>query len=181
MILGAVLAGGRSSRFGGDKGAALFEGRALIDHALAALTPHCGALVVVGREWPGVASVPDRPLPDLGPLGGLAGALHHAQAIGARAVLSVGCDTPAIPAALLADLAARPGPTLVETLPIIGIWPAGLSAQLDAFVATDPRRSMRGWAAACGAAFVEAPPLANINTAGDLAALQDVAGAIPRG
>ncbi|WP_294262238.1 molybdenum cofactor guanylyltransferase [uncultured Sphingomonas sp.] len=168
MILGAVLAGGRASRFGGDKGAALFEGRALIDHALSALGRHCDALVVVGRGWPGTASVPDRPAPDLGPLGGLAGALHHAHAIGAGRVLTLGCDTPLVPDALLADLAARETPAFLEDLPVIGIWPASLSPLLDAFVATDTRRSVRGWAARCGAEALAAPPLPNINTPADL-------------
>lgn len=168
MILGAVLAGGRASRYGSDKGAARFEGRALIDHALAALDRHCGALVVVGRDWPGVTTVPDRPAPDLGPLGGLAGALHHALAIGAGRVLTLGCDTPQVPEALIADLAARTMPAFLDDLPVIGIWPASLSPMLDTFVATDPRRSVRGWAARCGAAALAAPPIPNINTPADL-------------
>ena len=32
--LGAVIAGGRSSRFGSDKAMALWQGRPLIDHAI---------------------------------------------------------------------------------------------------------------------------------------------------
>src|SRR3546814_5673419 len=55
--LGAVLAGGRSSRFGSDKALAMLGGRTLLDHAQAALRPHCDALIVVGRgeglaDWP---------------------------------------------------------------------------------------------------------------------------------
>lgn len=172
MILGAVLAGGRASRFGSDKGAAVFEGRALIDHALAALGRHCGALVVVGREWPGAASVPDRPVPDLGPLGGLAGALHHAQAIGAGRVLTLGCDTPLVPEGLLAELVARETPAFLDDLPVIGIWPAHLSPMLDDFVVTDSRRSVRGWAARYGAVGVAGPTVPNINTPADLARLR---------
>ncbi|HTG38636.1 molybdenum cofactor guanylyltransferase [Sphingomonas sp.] len=171
MILGAVLAGGESRRFGSDKAAALLDGRALIDHALAALGPHCDALVVVGRDWPGVRGVPDRPAPGLGPLGGLNAALHHGADIGAEAVLTLGCDTPAVPHALLAMLAmlaARGDAAFVDGLPIIGIWPVRHAALLDHFVATDPRRSMRGWATACDAVALDAPSLANINTPGDL-------------
>jgi molybdenum cofactor guanylyltransferase len=171
MILGAVLAGGRSSRFGSDKAAALLDDRPLIDHALAALAPYCGALVVAGREWPGQVTVADRPAPDMGPLGGLAGALHHARAIGARAVLSVGCDTPHLPPALLAELAVRDNAAFVDALPVIGIWPAALADALEAFVANDARRSIRGWAAACGAAPIAAGPLANVNTPADLGRL----------
>lgn len=171
MILGAVLAGGRSSRFGGDKAAAMLGERALMDHALAALGPHCGALVVAGRAWPGIATVADRPRADMGPLGGLAGALHHAAAIGARAVLSIGCDTPMLPTALLVGLAKREDAAFVASLPVIGIWPSALARPLEMFVATDPRRSIRGWAAACGAAAVDSGPLANVNTPADLAVL----------
>ena len=65
-ILGAILGGGQSSRFGSDKALALHQGRALIDHALEALRPHVSALVVVGRDWQGVARVDDLPEPGLG-------------------------------------------------------------------------------------------------------------------
>jgi molybdenum cofactor guanylyltransferase len=181
MILGAVLAGGRSTRFGGDKAAALLAGRPLIEHAFAALAPHCGAVVVAGRDWPEAVTVADRPAPDMGPLGGLAGALHHAAAIGARAVLSVGCDTPHLPFALLAGLAARDDAAFVAALPVIGIWPAALAEALEAFVATDPRRSIRGWAATCGAMAIDGPQLANVNTLADLQGLAAVATPPPGG
>jgi molybdopterin-guanine dinucleotide biosynthesis protein A len=83
-------------------------------------------------------------------------------------VLTLGCDTPLVPEALLADLAARETPALLDDLPVIGIWPTSLSPLLEDFVVTDPRRSVRGWAARCGAVGVAAGPLANINTPADL-------------
>src|SRR3546814_5020197 len=73
LTLGAVLAGGRSSRFGSDKALAMLGGRTLLDHAQAALRPHCDALIVVGRG----EGLADWPQPDMGPLGGVAGALRH--------------------------------------------------------------------------------------------------------
>ena len=43
-ILGAIIAGGRATRFDGDKGAALLDGKALIDHVVDGLSAHCTAL-----------------------------------------------------------------------------------------------------------------------------------------
>jgi len=45
---GIVLAGGRSSRFGRDKLGVLVDGVPLLHHALRALAPVCGEIVLVG-------------------------------------------------------------------------------------------------------------------------------------
>ncbi|WP_341786370.1 molybdenum cofactor guanylyltransferase [Sphingomonas vulcanisoli] len=71
--LGAVLAGGKSSRFGSDKAQALLLGRTLLDHALEFLRSQCDAVAVVGREYEGALSIADWPAPDKGPLGGARG------------------------------------------------------------------------------------------------------------
>ena len=55
MILGAVIAGGRSTRFGSDKALALIGGERLIDRTIAALDPQVDRLVVCGRKWPSCA------------------------------------------------------------------------------------------------------------------------------
>ena len=49
QILGVVLAGGRSLRFGSDKALASFEGKSLIDRAIEAVAPYCADIVVAGR------------------------------------------------------------------------------------------------------------------------------------
>ena len=166
-LLGAVLAGGRSTRFGSDKAMALVAGRALIDHALAALRPHVDELAVVGRAHGDVASVADWPAPGLGPVGGLCGALRFAAASGHDAVLSCSVDSFDVPI----DLLRRP-PCYLESQPVIGLWPSALFEALAQFLATDPRRSVRGFAAKVGAVPIacDRPP-ANINTPADLAAL----------
>lgn len=166
--LGVVLAGGRSSRFGSDKALARFAGRTLIDHALAALRPHVDAVAIVGRAHGDVPGIADWPAPDLGPLGGLCGALRHAAAHGHDAVLSCSVDCLDVPA----DLLTSP-PCYLEAQPVIGLWPVSLADALEQFIATDPRRSVRGFAAAVGAAAISSdrsPP--NINTPADLAALE---------
>jgi molybdopterin-guanine dinucleotide biosynthesis protein A len=69
---------------------------------------------------------------------------------------------------LLCDLAAARDAVIVDDLPIIGGWPASLAPDLDRFITTDARRSMRGWAVAAGARSIAAPAIANINAPGDL-------------
>jgi molybdopterin-guanine dinucleotide biosynthesis protein A len=170
-ILGAVLAGGASRRFGSDKALAMLAGRPLIDHAIAALAEQCAAVVVCGRAHPGAESVPDRPEPGQGPLGGLSGALCHAEAQGFDAVLSAACDNAGLPGDLLERL--HPGPAHAADQPVIGLWPASLSSVLDAWLAGQDDRSMRGFIAHVGARAVQfdAKP-ANINTLDDLARLE---------
>jgi molybdopterin-guanine dinucleotide biosynthesis protein A len=58
-LLGAIFAGGASRRFGSDKALADIGGVALLERVAARLRPQCDALVVVGREWPGLESVAD--------------------------------------------------------------------------------------------------------------------------
>ncbi|MDB5716763.1 MAG: molybdopterin-guanine [Sphingomonas bacterium] len=167
--LGAIFAGGQARRFGGDKGAAEVGGRALIDRVADALRPQCDALVIVGRDWPGMARAEDLPEPGLGPLGALAGALRFAQSHGFEDVLTSGCDLPDIPRDLAARLA--PGPAVVAGQPLLGVWPAALAARLLDHLETCDDRSMRGWIAAASARrVVFDAPIANINTRADLAA-----------
>ncbi|MBA3896663.1 MAG: NTP transferase domain-containing protein, partial [Sphingomonadaceae bacterium] len=63
MILGAVLAGGASRRFGSDKALAMRDGRPLIAHVVDALATQVDAVVVCGRDWGGLPSIADRPAP----------------------------------------------------------------------------------------------------------------------
>ena len=166
-LLGAILAGGASTRFGSDKAAALLGGRALIDHAADALRPQVETLIVCGRTWPGLAGVPDRPAPGLGPLGGLCAALAHAHDAGLDAVLSVGCDVLPIPTDLPRLLGA--GPAHVEGQPLFGLWPAALAVEIDRHLAEGGNRSLRGWIERIGARSVKlGVSLHNLNTPADL-------------
>lgn len=171
MILGAILAGGQSRRFGSDKALADLGGEPMICRVAEAIAPFVEGIVVCGHPAPpaGLMSVADKPQPALGPLGGLAGALFHARTHGHAGVLSVGCDTPILDADLLRHLAGADRATFVTDAPIIGYWPTALYDMLIAHLATDPRRSMRGWTAAIGADAIALPrPISNVNTPADL-------------
>jgi molybdopterin-guanine dinucleotide biosynthesis protein A len=171
LILGAVIAGGRSTRFGSDKAEALLGGTPLIEHAAAAIRAHIHAIVLVGRDREGWPSLADRPRVGLGPLGGIAAALHHAAERGYPKVLTIGCDMPTVPASLLAALIDQ-APAYCREAPILGCWPASLAPMLDAYVEHDAKRSIRGWAEHVEAMAIETPiQLANINTPADLATL----------
>ncbi|WP_340264608.1 molybdenum cofactor guanylyltransferase [Sphingobium mellinum] len=168
-LLGAVLAGGRSSRFGSDKALAMLNGRTLLNHAVASLDPHVDAIVICGREVAGLTSLPDRPAPDLGPLGGLNAALHHALSQGYDAVLTTGCDMPTYPDHLPQALVGE-GAAVLGGQPLAGFWPASLAPELDAHLAEDDVRSIHGWLRRIDARILERPDilLPNINRPEDL-------------
>jgi molybdopterin-guanine dinucleotide biosynthesis protein A len=169
--LGAVLAGGQSRRFGSDKAVAMVDGVAMLDRVARALARECEAVIVIGRDWPGLVRVEDRPRPGLGPLGGLAGALAYAREAGFDAVLTSGCDLPALPDGLIAMLA--PADALFADQPTIGLWRADHAAALERWLEETDRRSFRAWADHVGARRVAFErPIANINTPADLAAFE---------
>ncbi|MBB6504434.1 molybdopterin-guanine dinucleotide biosynthesis protein A [Sphingomonas endophytica] len=168
IVLGAVLAGGRATRFGSDKALAALGGRALLDHAIASLAAHCDTIVVVGRPEAPVTCIPDLPRSDLGPLGGIAGALAYATDHGFDAVLTTACDTPFLPDAVVAALRAA-APAYAAEAPTVGLWPAHLAGALLAHLLADQPRAVRRWAATIGAAAIlPGMVLANINTPDDL-------------
>lgn len=173
--LGAILAGGQGRRFGGDKAAALLDGKPLIGHVADGLRGQVEALVVVGRNWPGLAMLDDRPRGAHGPLAGLNAALRHALDAGLDGVLSAGCDTLPIPSDTTARLMG-PEPGYFEGHFLFGWWPAELSSLLEQHLAGENDRSMRGWIARCGARAVAPPgPLYNVNTQADLDAYARIA------
>ena len=160
--LGAVLAGGRSSRFGSDKALAMLAGQTLLDHALAALRPHCDAVVVVGRD-----EIADWPRPDMGPLGGIAGALTQAADNGFDQLLTAPVDCVRLPDDLRALL--EPAPAFLEAQPVIGLWPITSINDLRTILEDGHDLAVRAYARRIGARPVSGdfvPP--NINSTADL-------------
>lgn len=166
-VLGAVIAGGKSTRFGSDKAMAALHGRPLIDHVADILAGQTAHIIVCGREYRDLPMVVDRPAPDLGPLGGVAAALLEAQALGYSAVLTVPCDAVDLPDDLIARL--FPYPAYVASMPVIGLWPAHAADDALAILESEGKHSMKAFATRIGARAVQLPrdPV-NINTVADL-------------
>lgn len=172
MILGAVLAGGQSTRFGSDKALAELDGRTLLARAVEALEEHCDAVIVLGRETAPAPTLPDWPRAGMGPLAGIAAALHHAADAGYDMVLTCAVDSVGLGEGLVADLS--PAPAYCESQPVIGLWPVAASAMLDAILTGDGRHSMRRFAEEIGARPVRLSAIpANINTPADLKAAEE--------
>jgi molybdenum cofactor guanylyltransferase len=168
-ILGAILSGGGAVRFGSDKLLADMGGVPLIAHVIARLTPQVDEVVLVGRGYAGLSSLPDRPVADIGPLGGLNSALHYAKERGFDAVLMVPGDAPDLPY----DLAAMFGdwPAYASDSPVTGLWPSTLAPVLDAWLATENKRAVAAFGDSVSARAVAMPkPIVNINTRQDYAA-----------
>jgi molybdenum cofactor guanylyltransferase len=113
-VVGIVLAGGASSRFGRDKLSAPLDGRPLLDHALVAIAGVSDHVVLVLAPDAAVPPIPPSlvgrlsiardPVAHRGPLAGLAAALHAARAIdgdpGDIAVVAGGDMPTLVPAVL---------------------------------------------------------------------------------
>lgn len=171
MILGAVLAGGQSLRFGSDKALAELGGRTLIVRAVDALSGWCEHVVVVGRETAPAPTLPDWPRAGMGPLAGIAAALHLARDEDYEAVLTCGVDSVGLPEDLPGLLGRAPA--FIADQPVIGIWPATATGAIEAILTGESKHSMHRFVETIGARAVNssAKP-ANINLPADLAALE---------
>jgi molybdopterin-guanine dinucleotide biosynthesis protein A len=171
VILGAILAGGQATRFGSDKALAELGGHTLIARAVDTMSGWCEYVVVVGRETAPAPTLPDWPQPGMGPLAGIAAALHHARDEGYEAVLTCGVDSVGLPEDLPGLL--NSAPAYLADQPVIGLWPASAVEALEAILTGDGRHSMQRFAEAIGARAVKtAVKPANINTPADLAAAE---------
>lgn len=187
-LLGAVLAGGRSTRLGRPKWSEPLVGLPMALRAAAALAPHARAVVTVAPTAAvaalGLEVVTDAP-GGSGPLAGLVGALEHAAAAKDAACLVLACDFPLVDPGMIGSLiGAWAGEDVVAPLdggrlqPLCALWSvAALPAARAALVAGHgsptrlaERLVLRAvpeaeWRAATAAS----EPLLNVNTPADLA------------
>ncbi|MHB1071708.1 MAG: molybdenum cofactor guanylyltransferase [Gemmatimonadaceae bacterium] len=153
--VGAILAGGGSTRFGGrPKGLELVGGTRMIDRVAAALRDTTREVVLVANDPAATAWLPGlRVLPDLtpkaGPLAGVQSALNGAAG---DAVLVVAWDMPFLTPALLRAIVARGEATGAIVVPegapgraepVCAYYPATCRPSLDAFLARGERTPSR--------------------------------------
>ncbi|MET0361787.1 MAG: molybdenum cofactor guanylyltransferase [Sphingobium sp.] len=171
MILGVILAGGRSDRFGSDKARALWRGISLIDHVRDRLATVTRRVIVCGGAFEGYEVIADPTGPALGPLGGLASALDYAYALGFERIVTAPCDTPVLDDILLAALVSAETDAFLGEMPVIGSWRTSLHSRLASHLANEGNRSMRRWIDAIDAVAIDLPAPPNINRRSDLDAL----------
>lgn len=192
QILGVILAGGMSRRFGSDKCAALLQGKPLLAWVIERARPQVEMLLVnanteTARAIPDMECVPDR-TPGEGPLAGILVALNEAERRGFAYLASFACDTPFFPSntvarlknALLTDRTdfalASCGANAHR---VFALWPVACRARLEEAFASGGRsmRSIEHWLTPAWADFPpeggpEGDPFFNINTPADLAAAE---------
>ena len=152
-ILGVILAGGRSRRFGGEKALFPLGGRPMAEWALLALKHQTTRQVVIshGQEVAralGVHRLQDR-IPGRGPLGGLHAGLTFARDEGLAGVFVLACDLPLVssglvgriieawPPAAAAAVPESPGPLGVE--PLCGVYGVQCLAGVEEVVLSSHR------------------------------------------
>jgi molybdopterin-guanine dinucleotide biosynthesis protein A len=195
-VIGVVIAGGRSVRFGGEKAVAGLAGKPLLVWAAARLARSCVAVAINARpdteaealaRAEGFTVLHDMPGDPAGPLAGVKVALQWAQELGASAVAVSPCDVPLLPENVFARLiqAAGMGAAMAETSeghqPQCAVWPVSALPKLTAALANGahpPTWLMLESIGAVRVRFSTPDAFANINTRADLAA---IAGRLERG
>lgn len=187
-VTGLVLAGGQGSRMGGvDKGLAPFRGRPMVAHAIERLAPQVDEIFVNANRNPeAYARFGHRVIADeipgfAGPLAGFERGLAHARG---RLVATVPCDSPFLPADLVARLRAAlegAGAQLAvartgdQPHPVFCLMRREVHGSLVGFLASGQRKIDK-WTASLSVVEVafddEADAFANINTRDELAGLE---------
>jgi len=186
-VCGLILAGGLGTRLGRvDKAFVPLQGRPLIEHVLARLTPQVATIAISANgdaarfsaySLPVLADAPA--LAGKGPLAGVAAGLAWAAEHGAEALLTIPVDTPFLPLDYLASL--QPAPAVAchagRQHHLAALWRLDFLPQLLAFLAAPGSYKVRDALALMGGRQVsfEGPtdPFHNINTAEDLAAVKN--------
>ena len=189
-ILGVILAGGASRRFGADKCAASLAGKPLLEWVIGRARPQVETLLVntndteMGKRAPDLECISDN-APGEGPLAGILAALAEAERRGFTHVASFACDTPFFPRDTVARLktalesdhadfaVASCGATAHR---IFALWPVTCHGRLHEAFASGARsmRSIEKWLTPAWADFPaeggpDGDPFFNINTPADLA------------
>lgn len=188
-VVGVVIAGGRSVRFGGEKAVALLAGRPLLAWAAERLRSVCAEVAVNARAGTEAESVArslgltvlhDEAGDATGPLAGVKVGLIWAAGLGARALAVSPCDAPLLPSDLYVRLleAAGEGAAMAQTpdgrQPLCALWPVTALPAVRAALAGGahpPTWQLLEQVGARKVTFDAPEAFANVNTRDDLAAV----------
>lgn len=192
-VVGLVIAGGRSLRFGGEKAVAQLAGRPLLLWAVERLRPACAQVAVNARPGTGAAELAQAqglPLlhdaagdPD-GPLSGVKAGLAWAAELGATHLATSPCDVPLLPHDTYTRLCAAAGAGAAHAAtsegrqPQCAVWPVtALPALVQALAggAHPPTWRMLEQVGALPVQFDPPEAFANLNTREDLARFEALA------
>jgi molybdenum cofactor guanylyltransferase len=195
-IVGCILAGGRSSRFGSDKALAVVGGKTLLDHVIGRLGPQVSALAVnTNSDDPvyaetGLPLVKDATQDFRGPLAGILASLEWASTVEAEAVVTAAVDTPLFPHDLVKRL-SEPGKDRIAIAesqtglhPTFGFWPVCVQAALSIWLDSDQSLRVNDFLAAQGFdkilfdAHSARDPFHNINSSSDAVIVEAITGSI---
>ena len=187
-ILGAIIAGGQSSRMGGrEKAFVMLDGVCLIERLLSRLRFQVDDVVINGN---GDASrfagfkcdvVMDQLIHVTTPLAGIHAVLAHGAALGFDAVVTAPSDSPFIPLDLVEKLIAAGEVTGAaharsggQDHYLTGIWTTAMADPMARLIVDHDLRRVQDFASRVKAAKAVWPalphdPFFNINTAEDLA------------
>lgn len=199
--LGVVLAGGQSSRMGGnDKAVLKIDGRTMMDRCIERLSPQVDRVMISGNDGEArfgsdVEAIPDL-LPDYaGPLAGILSSMRWAETYAPHFfwVVTVAVDTPFFPKDLVNRFVMAmggPEPSVVlaqsgeRIHPTFGLWPIALADDLEDFLASGERKT-RLWASKhnCSQAHftgpviddIEIDPFFNVNKPDDVPVAEAIA------
>jgi molybdenum cofactor guanylyltransferase len=189
-IVGVVIAGGRSLRFGGEKAVAPFAGKPLLMWAVERLSQACSSVAVNTRpgtgaellaQSQGLPVLHDVPGDPDGPLAGVRAGLTWAQSLGVQSLAVSPCDAPLLPQDLYVRLAAiaGSGAALAETSegrqPLCAVWPVAALPVVIAAVREGAHPPTWRVLEELGAHRLPVDPpglFANLNTREDLARLE---------
>ena len=174
-VLGAIIAGGKSTRMGQDKAFIEWRGKTLITHVIERLTLQADAVIINSNSEPERFTLPV--VADLlktgTPIAGLHAALTYAVEHGFDSVLTSPCDTPLLPLDLFARLSGE-GAAIAASAGqahyLTGLWPIECLNLLDGLI------RVKDFAAKAKARQVEwlvkdYDPFININTPQDVLGL----------
>ncbi|WP_034230224.1 molybdenum cofactor guanylyltransferase [Aquimarina pacifica] len=180
-----ILAGGKSSRMGSDKGLLLFKGIPFIQHIINAVAPLVNDIIIVSSNPNysafGLQRIEDI-VPDSGPIGGLHAGLTRTKT---ENNLVISCDVPLVTSELLKKLIAHEKEDFDsiqfeaagKTMPLIALYRKNCAAVCEKLLISGERR-LRQLVLNVNTKTIQVSEkeqflVANINTIEDLKAIKN--------